>query len=100
MKERWPALMRRDTAAEYCDMSAEQFTRQCPVRAIDQGWRGLRWKRLKLDEWIENLPERRAGSRHDSAADAGADAMGKVSGDAWPGATPEARRSAALGRVG
>ncbi|MFN3464453.1 MAG: hypothetical protein ACK4X1_10280 [Terricaulis sp.] len=58
MADRWPALMTRETAAEYCDMSADQFDRQCPVQAVDQGWRGLRWKKAKLDAWIEQLPEK------------------------------------------
>lgn len=58
MPERWPALMTRETAAEYCDMSPTQFDRQCPIGAVDQGWRGLRWKKVKLDAWIEALPEK------------------------------------------
>lgn len=54
----WPRLMRRETAAAYCDMSPVQFDRQCPVPAKDQGWRGLRWDRAMLDAWIENLPNK------------------------------------------
>jgi len=48
--------MLRETAAEYCDMSPVQFDRQCPVAPVDQGWRGLRWKRPDLDAWIAALP--------------------------------------------
>lgn len=58
MSDRWPALMLRETAAEYCDMSPVQFDRQCPVAPVDQGWRGHRWKREKLDAWIASLPEK------------------------------------------
>lgn len=56
MADRWPALMLKETAAEYCDMSAQQFDRQCHVAPVDQGWRGLRWKRRDLDQWIEAMP--------------------------------------------
>lgn len=58
MTDRWPALMRIETAAAYCDMSPVQFDRQCPVQAVDQGWRGLRWKKADLDAWIAALPLR------------------------------------------
>lgn len=58
MSDRWPALMTRETAAQYCDMSPAAFDRQCPVAPVDQGWRGLRWKRSGLDAWIEGLPEK------------------------------------------
>lgn len=51
MADRWPALMLRETAAEYCDMSPVQFDRQCPVAPVDQGWRGLRWRQADLDAW-------------------------------------------------
>lgn len=61
MPERWPALMLKETAAEYCDMSPQQFDRQCPVAPVDQGWRGHRWKKAKLDDWIAALPEKRLG---------------------------------------
>lgn len=63
MSERWPALMTRETAAEYCDLSADAFDRQCPVAPVDQGWRGLRWKKARLDAWIEALPEKPRGRR-------------------------------------
>lgn len=52
--------MLKETAAEYCDMTPQQFDRQCPVAPVDQGWRGHRWKREKLDAWIAALPEKPA----------------------------------------
>jgi hypothetical protein len=58
MSDRWPAMMTKETAAAYCDMSVGAFTDQCPVQPIDQGWRGLRWKKAKLDAWIDALPEK------------------------------------------
>src|ERR1700749_4970497 len=62
---RWPAMMRRKTAAEYCDMSLEQFDRQCPVAPVDQGWRGLRWKKDKLDRENEKPGDRQRGVADD-----------------------------------
>lgn len=55
---RWPALMMKETAAAYLDMTPQQFDRQCPVPAVDQGWRGYRWKKTMLDQWVETLPIR------------------------------------------
>lgn len=89
----WPALMSRETAAAYCDMTPEQFDRHCPVAPVDQGWRGLRWKRVKLDAWIENLPEK---PRDTAAARQGALDAGKPEAPDAPADTPEARRRASL----
>jgi hypothetical protein len=91
---RWPAMMTKETAAEYCDMSPSQFDDQCPAQPIDQGWRGLRWKRSALDKWIEALPEkpRRRKMRLDETAAAAPDAP--------PAAlTKEERQAAALARM-
>lgn len=86
--------MRRETAAAYCDMSVEQFDRQCPVPAKDQGWRGLRWDRAALDSWIDNLPDkpRREGQ-------GGLDAPTKPESDAPAATTAEERRAASLARA-
>ncbi|MDX2274362.1 MAG: hypothetical protein NW206_02840 [Hyphomonadaceae bacterium] len=94
--DRWPRLMRRETAAAYCDMSPDQFDRQCPVPAKDQGWRGLRWDRAALDRWIDNLPDKplkavaSGGPALDGGVHIGADA---------PPPTPEERRQASLARI-
>lgn len=92
--DRWPRLMRRETAAAYCDMTADQFDRQCPVPPKDQGWRGLRWDRLALDRWIDNIPdgEKRGQCVVDSAPSADA-------GDDPPPVTAEERRAASLARA-
>lgn len=54
----WPRLMKHETVAAYCDMTKEQFDRHCPVPAKDQGWRGLRWDRKMIDEWVDALPNK------------------------------------------
>ena len=92
MAERWPALMTRETAADYCDMSAEQFDRQCPVAPVDQGWRGLRWKRSKLDAWIDGLPEKPRSGK------IGIDSPLAAAANAAPATTAEERRREALAR--
>lgn len=54
----WPAMMRRSTAALYCDMTAAEFERgvadgtlPLPVRVVDKE----RWSRVQLDEHRERL---------------------------------------------
>ncbi len=93
MADRWPALMLRETAAEYCDMSPVQFDRQCPVQAVDQGWRGLRFRRADLDAWIASLP---AKPRKESGA---LDAPAPANVDEDPALSAEERRQRSLGRV-
>ncbi|MDX2235303.1 MAG: hypothetical protein NW200_12465 [Hyphomonadaceae bacterium] len=95
--DRWPRLMRRETAAAYCDMSADQFDRQCPVPAKDQGWRGLRWDRAALDRWIDNLPDRPA--RGAPALDSGLDSRPQPEAGQGPGLTPQERRRQSLQRA-
>jgi hypothetical protein len=85
--------MRRDTAAAFCDMTPDQFDAHCPVAPVDQGWRGHRWKRAKLQAWIDNLPEKAA------AQPADLDAANDPAPDAPPPATPEERRAASLARL-
>lgn len=97
MSDRWPALMTRETAAAYCDMSPVQFDSQCPVAPVDQGWRGLRWKRAKLDAWIENLPEKPRKTA--AVAEQGVDAPPAPGPDAPPAPTAEQRRAASLARM-
>lgn len=92
MANAWPALMLRETAAAYCDMTPTQFDRQCPVGAVDQGWRGHRWKRTQLDAWIEALPTRMRRAPLDRPPLSPANEGG-------PPSTPEARRAASLARL-
>ncbi len=53
----WPAMMKRDTAARYCDMSTAEFERAIadgvipmPIRFGDRE----RWSRAVLDRYISN----------------------------------------------
>ena len=39
-------------------MSEDTFSRICPVPPKDMGFRGLRWDREKIDQWIDSLPDR------------------------------------------
>lgn len=91
--DRWPRLMRRETAAAYCDMNPQQFDRQCPVPAKDQGWRGLRWDRAALDRWIDNLPDKAPApvSQLDDAREGEAESS--------PAPTREERLRASLARA-
>ena len=54
----WPALLRRSTAASYCDMTAAEFEREVnagrlpmPVKIGD----GERWHRVAIDQQLERL---------------------------------------------
>ena len=54
----WPRMMRRSTAALYCDMPVAEFERGValgtlppPVRVVDED----RWSRVQLDESLERL---------------------------------------------
>ncbi len=54
----WPAMMKRATAARYCEMSAAEFERHVlsghfpmPVKLGNTE----RWSRLRLDQAIERL---------------------------------------------
>lgn len=105
MADRWPAMMLRSTAAEFCDMSPEQFDRQCPIAPIDQGWRGLRWKRKDLKQWIDALPTkpraRKIGLDEPSFAAANERGPGPDDSEqADPPLTSEERRAASLARIG
>lgn len=58
MPERWPRLMKRKTAAEYCDLSESAFTREVLAGklpcAVKLGQRE-HWDRLALDAAITQL---------------------------------------------
>lgn len=103
MSDRWPALMNRETAAAYCDMTPSQFDRQCFVAPVDQGWRGLRWKKAKLDAWIEGLPEKPRAKKA-ALAQIGIDSPPKGPADdervrdTPGGLSAEARKQASLSR--
>lgn len=54
----WPALMRRPTAASYCDMTASEFEREVgagrlPLPTIVGGKES--WQRRTLDEALERI---------------------------------------------
>jgi len=54
----WPRLMRRATAAAYCDMAASEFEREVaagrlPMPATIGG--AERWSRLQIDEALERM---------------------------------------------
>lgn len=56
--ERWPALMRRSTAAEYLDISTTQFDR-LGLESVQLTERGDRmWSREDLDGYIEDLKKK------------------------------------------
>lgn len=56
----WPRLLKLSLAAKYAGMSEDTFSRICPVPPKDMGFRGLRWDRRKIDQWIDSLPDRDA----------------------------------------
>lgn len=54
----WPRMMRKVTAAAYCDMSVAEFERgvqkgrlPLPVKVVDQEL----WSRISLDQRLERL---------------------------------------------
>jgi predicted DNA-binding transcriptional regulator AlpA len=65
----WPRMMRRATAAAYCDMTGSEFEREVaagrlPCPAVVGG--SERWSRSQIDEALERLtgegvPDWRAG---------------------------------------
>ncbi|MBB3465271.1 hypothetical protein [Rhizobium sp. BK377] len=50
----WPAALNKGTAAAYCGMSYDFFSRFCPVKpiAFTDSARGQRYLRQRLDEWL------------------------------------------------
>lgn len=79
MADRWPRLMKRKTAAEYCDLSESAFEREILTGRLPCGVKlGQRehWDRLVLDAAItrlaggDHLPphKRRFLERHNEAA--------------------------------
>lgn len=59
----WPRMMRRTTAAAYCDMTAPEFEREVLAGRLPdpvQLGGGERWSRAQLDERLERLTGDRA----------------------------------------
>lgn len=56
--DRWPALMRRSTAADYLDISTTQFDR-LNLESVQLTERGDRmWAREDLDSYIADLKKK------------------------------------------
>lgn len=54
----WPRMMRRETAAGYCDMKAADFEREVSSGRLPlpvQLGVGERWNRVQLDEALDRL---------------------------------------------
>jgi hypothetical protein len=51
---RWPRLLSRTDAAEYCGVSATHFDKHVPLDPIHLGARRL-WDREQLDRWVETF---------------------------------------------
>jgi hypothetical protein len=66
----WPGLMRRETAARYCDMKVSEFEGEVTSGRLPNPimiGRGERWNRRQLDEALDRLsgtttPDWRSGS--------------------------------------
>lgn len=63
----WPRLLKLSLAARYAGMSEDTFSRICPVPPKNMGFRGLRWDRLKIDAWIDALPDRDTNASNEGA---------------------------------
>lgn len=67
MSDRWPALLSKETAAEYLDISIPTLEREMadgklrPVMV--RGKKLIRFRRTELDEYIEDLPRDDAPAR-------------------------------------
>jgi hypothetical protein len=57
---RWPRLLDRQDAAEYCGVSVNHFLTHCPVASVQLGARRL-WDRAAIDGWLDGL-----GAGHDT----------------------------------
>lgn len=91
--EAWPALLDRAQLAAYVGFAEQTLMRILPVRPVDCGVRGIRWKRREIDDWIDNLPHRLPGSKDSAHAE---DASPPDHGEHDPA---EERRNDALARV-
>jgi hypothetical protein len=61
----WPAAMNQQMAAAYCGISVETFVAVCrviPVH-ITRSNAGKRYRRARLDEWLESLDSPRPAKR-------------------------------------
>ena len=55
---RWPRMLDRQNAAEYCGVSVNHFLQHCPVQPFE-GFVGRKlWDRKAIDEWLDG-PEKR-----------------------------------------
>lgn len=63
-----PRLLTLTQAASYCGVTISVFERPCPVVAIDLSGDGradprlLRWDRAALNDWIDQIGGRAAGT--------------------------------------
>jgi predicted DNA-binding transcriptional regulator AlpA len=90
--EAWPALLDRPQLCAYVGLSDQTLARILPVHPVDLGVRGIRWKRLEIDQWIISLPPRLPYGQDSSQASDSATADGEH-------AAAEQRRNEALERV-
>lgn len=51
---RWPRLLDRRDAAEYCGVSVNHFLTYCPVTPVGLGSKKL-WDRYVIDNWLDRL---------------------------------------------
>jgi hypothetical protein len=60
----WPEALRLDQAAAYCGLSVDTFKEVCPVKPIEftQSTRGHRYRRARLDGWLDTLDKNDAAS--------------------------------------
>jgi hypothetical protein len=49
---RWPRLLDRQDAAEYCGVSVNHFLAHCPVPPMTFGSKKL-WDRHAIDAWLD-----------------------------------------------
>lgn len=55
----WPRLLTRRQAADYCQLTPEQFEAACPVPAArilpSTSKQARRWDRQAIDRWLDSL---------------------------------------------
>lgn len=90
--EAWPAILDRVQLCAYVGLSDQTLARILPVPPVDFGIRGIRWRRVEIDQWLISLPARLPyGQESSQASDSSA-------GDGEHAAA-EQRRNEALERV-
>ena len=60
--DRWPRLLSRVDAAEYCGVSPSHFDKTVPLDPIHLGARRV-WDREALDQWVTSLANNAAASK-------------------------------------